>query len=216
MKNKGLTQISQIHPERRMRHFMPIQPIVIETFHSKTRILTSAAQELNFQRITTAFPIELLGTVNVCKPNSIHPVVVKILHLNPKKENFSLLWVPDRIIKASWIHPLVTMVVCTKCHGRPSHIRRSNDPGHCCHTSQQSSPEMASRFRRHDFRQQQAGSLSKPPPTCHLRSTPAPLLFYLLPNLSLYDSPKAPSSSSKLRVKHKHTLFMPNNFHTWL
>lgn len=58
--------------------------------------------------------------------------------------------------------------------------------------------------------------LSKPPPTCHLRSTPAPLLFYLLPNLSLYDSPKASSSSSKPRIKHKHTLFVPNNFHTQL
>lgn len=84
-----------------MRHFMAIQPTLIETFHSKTRILTSAVQELNFQRITIAFTTELLGTVNVCKLNSIHPIVVKIFHLNLKKEYFSLLWVPDQIIKVS-------------------------------------------------------------------------------------------------------------------
>ena len=102
--------------------------------------------------------MKLLGTVNVCNPSSIHPVVIKIFHLNPSKENFSLLWVLDQITTVSWIHPLVTMAVCTKFHGPPSHSRRTNDPGRCCHTSQQSSPEMASHFRRHDFRQQQAGS----------------------------------------------------------
>lgn len=60
-------------------------------------------------------------------------------------------------------------------------------------------------FYLYDFRQQQAGSLLKSPPTCHLRLTPAALLFYLLPNLNLYDSPRA-SSSSKLRIERTHAI----------
>lgn len=61
-------------------------------------------------------------------------------------------------------------------------------------------------FHLYYFRQQQAGSVLRSPPTCHLWSTLAVLLFYLLPTLNLYDSPRAFSSSSKRRIKYTHTI----------